>query len=303
MYCVYSCTREGDRPAKFYVFDARGKLAVMANKTIGKGTEIAGEYRNTEVLFCNIDNMHVIRNSYEGFANAMFAPSDSNDDSFHKEIADSGWLAHCGKVIKSAVDLAEKIHFERCSVLVHCSDGWDRTPQIVGTAQLLLDPYYRTLEGFFVLVEKEWCAFGHKFKDRWEHSEAVDANQRSPIFTQWLHIVHMVMEQSGDSFEYNEYMLVFMADHVSSALFGNFLENTECLRKKQLDVMNKTQSIWSYILNKRQQFTNLHYRPYGSPIWPSSDSRHLSSWKRFFLRWDVNAHPIGAMSEEWFDDW
>ena len=31
-------------------------------------------------------------------------------------------------------------------MLVHCSDGWDRTPQIVALAELMLDPYYRTLE-------------------------------------------------------------------------------------------------------------------------------------------------------------
>ena len=28
-------------------------------------------------------------------------------------------------------------------MIVHCSDGWDRTPQIASLAQLLLDPYYR----------------------------------------------------------------------------------------------------------------------------------------------------------------
>ena len=31
-------------------------------------------------------------------------------------------------------------------VLVHCSDGWDRTPQVVALAELMLDPYYRTIE-------------------------------------------------------------------------------------------------------------------------------------------------------------
>lgn len=30
-------------------------------------------------------------------------------------------------------------------VLVHCSDGWDRTPQITALSQLLMDPYYRTM--------------------------------------------------------------------------------------------------------------------------------------------------------------
>jgi len=31
-------------------------------------------------------------------------------------------------------------------VLVHCSDGWDRTPQIVSLAQLMIDPFYRTVK-------------------------------------------------------------------------------------------------------------------------------------------------------------
>lgn len=304
MFCFVECTnREHERPAKFYVFDARGKLAVMANKTIGKGTEIAEEYTNTEVLFCNIDNMHVMRNSFERFCGAMYAPSHSNNDSFHTEMAASGWLAHCGKVLDAAVKVAEKMHVERCSVLVHCSDGWDRTPQICGVAQILLDPYYRTLEGFFTVVEKEWCAFGHKIRSRWDHAESAEPNQRSPIFVQFLNIIHNVMVQSEDAFEYNEYLLVFVADHVSSGLFGNFLENTELARKRQLQVTETTQSIWSYVLHRRSQFVNPRYRVYDRPIWPSSDSRHISVWKRYFLRWDASAHPTGVGSEGWRDDW
>lgn len=39
---------------------------------------------------------------------------------------------------------------EGASVLVHCSDGWDRTAQVCSVASLLLDPYYRTVKGFMV---------------------------------------------------------------------------------------------------------------------------------------------------------
>lgn len=58
------------------------------------------------------------------------------------------------------------------AVVVHCSDGWDRTPQVTSLAMLLCDPYYRTIEGFCLLVEREWLQMGHRFADRIGQSAA-----------------------------------------------------------------------------------------------------------------------------------
>lgn len=64
-------------------------------------------------------------------------------------------------ILKSAALIVDLVEKKSCSVVTHCSDGWDRTSQIVALAELLLDPYYRSIRGFEILLEKEWLSFGH----------------------------------------------------------------------------------------------------------------------------------------------
>ena len=68
---------------------------------------------------------------------------------------------HISLILRGASCIAESVLLGH-PVLVHCSDGWDRTAQLSALAQLSLDPHYRTLDGFCALIEKEFCTFGHK---------------------------------------------------------------------------------------------------------------------------------------------
>ena len=66
-------------------------------------------------------------------------------------------------VLRSAYDVAVRLAgAEAAAVLVHCSDGWDRTSQVSALSQLLVDPHLRTIRGFATLVEKDFGAFGRE---------------------------------------------------------------------------------------------------------------------------------------------
>ena len=50
---------------------------------------------------------------------------------------------------------------------------------------MLLDPFYRTIKGLAVLIEKDWCSFGFKFQDRVGHADSnSESQERSPVFVQ-----------------------------------------------------------------------------------------------------------------------
>jgi myotubularin-related protein 6/7/8 len=78
-------------------------------------------------------------------------------NSFLSGIEASGWLRHVKAVLDTSLFISQAVQ-DGVSVVVHCSDGWDRTAQVCSLASLFLDPYHRTLQGFqvskFIIIEK-----------------------------------------------------------------------------------------------------------------------------------------------------
>ena len=94
------------------------------------------------------------------------------------------WFCLLESILRGALLAVDGIVKMGQTVLVHCSDGWDRTAQIVCLAQLMLDAKSRTLEGFATLIEKDWRSTGHQFAKRAGHGVDTDETQRAPIFIQ-----------------------------------------------------------------------------------------------------------------------
>ncbi|KAI8868484.1 phosphatases II [Ramicandelaber brevisporus] len=151
------------------ITDARPTANAMATTAMGAGTENMENYKFCRKVYLGIDNIHVMRSSLNKLmdvlsAHALSQPAPSTDSD-----GNSGWLKHLGNILDGTRTIVDALHNHGDHVVVHCSDGWDRTAQLTSTAMLCLDPYYRTMRGFAVLVEKEWVSTGHKFADRCGH--------------------------------------------------------------------------------------------------------------------------------------
>lgn len=151
------------------IVDARPTVNALAMQAVGLGSENMDNYRFATKAYLGIDNIHVMRDSLnkviETLKDSDLTPLGPNRD----QLAKSGWLKHIAGILDGAGLIARQVGLQHSHVLIHCSDGWDRTSQLSALSQLCLDPYYRTLEGFMVLVEKDWLSFGHMFRHRAGH--------------------------------------------------------------------------------------------------------------------------------------
>ncbi|KAL7273913.1 phosphatidylinositol-3-phosphatase ymr1 [Rhizina undulata] len=153
------------------IIDARPLVNAYAMQAVGFGTENMDYYRDLSYPPCtkqylHIDNIHVMRDSLQRVVEAI-KDSDLTPLPPNRELlAKSNWLRHIGMILDGTSVIVKQVAVEHSHVLIHCSDGWDRTSQLSSLAQICLDPYFRTIEGFTALVEKDWVSFGHRFRDR-----------------------------------------------------------------------------------------------------------------------------------------
>ncbi|ANZ73107.1 BA75_00375T0 [Komagataella pastoris] len=295
------------------IVDARPVANAIAQTALGAGSEIVEYYPNAKKVFLNIDNIHVIRDSLNKVTEALKNTDISMEPPNQDLLIKSGWLKLIYTVLTGLDMIVKSLHLNKQHLLLHCSDGWDRTSQLAALAQLLLDPYYRTLEGIMVLIEKDWLSFGHRFNERSGHlqsetkfvdnSEYSSTNQAqhaikqvtshfrhrkhvkytSPIFHQFLDCIYQLLKQNPTIFEFNERFLRRLLYHLYSCQYGTFLYDSE-LERRQAKVSEKTRSVWDYFLARKSQFVNPDYKRLDEVVYP--DLSKISFWYELFGRTD-----------------
>ena len=268
------------------IYDCRPYLSAMANKLKGAGFENVENYPGAEIIFCEIDHIHSARSALGKIYSLLKYNRFSEDKKFLSNFENTGWPNFIYGIIRASINIAYSIR-KGCSVLIHCSDGWDRCSQLTAFSQLLIDPYFRTIRGYMTLIEKDFLYFGHQFKlrngyySKEEHSE----NQSSPILLQYLDATHQLLVQYPMYFEFNMKFLLFIANSINCGLYGTFLYNNE-KEREQKNAKTNTMSCWTEILNNINQYKNPFYDPnskkyfFFTPIFPFS---RIRLWEEYFF--------------------
>ncbi|XP_065158308.1 myotubularin-related protein 13 isoform X2 [Atheta coriaria] len=208
----------------------RAALYILGEKAQMKGVKVESAPKTD---FIPVE-YHDVRHTKAAFKKLMRACIPSSqpepDQSYHKLIENSEWLQQLQNIMQLSGAVVDLLDLQGSSVAICLEDGWDITAQISSIAQLCLDPHYRTLDGFRVLVEKEWIGFGHRFSHRSNLNATSQASGFAPTFLQFLDVVHQIQKQYPMAFEFNDYYLRFLAYHSVSCRFRTFLFDCELER-------------------------------------------------------------------------
>ncbi|CAD8126527.1 unnamed protein product [Paramecium sonneborni] len=278
---------------KLRIYDARSDVSSIGQQVNGKGFENPIYYKNCSVDFLEIGSIHKIREVQL----KLLKNSYSENISFISQLEISQWYDQIVSLIQGSVRIAMTLTKEKLNVLVHCLDGSDKTPQLISLVQIMIDGYYRTIDGFMILIQKEWINNGHQFCQR----SAIGNKQhnddcRSPIFLQFLDCVYQMIQLYPLSFEFNVKLLLDLAYHHLSSLFGSFLCDSFLEIQKQ-KVMESTVSIWSWMLKQKDKYKNAFYLNPSSiefeVIIPESfTGKSIKFWQEYFLNYSTEFNDV-----------
>ncbi|XP_074553838.1 myotubularin-related protein 5 isoform X5 [Halichoeres trimaculatus] len=248
-------------------------LYIIGDKAQLKGGK-QDSFQQWEVVPIEVCDVRQVKNSFKKLMKACVPSSGTSDPnmSFLRCLEDSEWMALLHRVLQVSVLVVELLD-TGSSVMVSLEDGWDVTTQVVSLVQLLSDPYYRTFDGFRLLVEKEWLSFGHRFSHRGAQTLGSQSSGFTPVFLQFLDCVHQIHLQFPMEFEFSQYYLKFLAYHYVSNRFRTFLLDSDYERielgvlyeeKGERKSPQVCKSVWDYIdrLNKKTPiFYNYMFAP------------------------------------------
>eukprot|EP00013_Stygamoeba_regulata_P018326 CAMPEP_0177679270 /NCGR_PEP_ID=MMETSP0447-20121125/29505_1 /TAXON_ID=0 /ORGANISM="Stygamoeba regulata, Strain BSH-02190019" /LENGTH=1069 /DNA_ID=CAMNT_0019188433 /DNA_START=92 /DNA_END=3301 /DNA_ORIENTATION=- len=285
----------------YYVIDCGEKDSGVARTKAAYQQAI-----DVNVQFLGLETMAAVREAHARLHKAVTSIRDESDDSHSKAthwmtaVLATHWLDVVRNYLAKAVEVVEVMR-RGSSVLLMSTNGVDRSSVTSSLVQLMLDPYYRTISGFQILVEKEWLSLGFPFADRCAHLRSSNETQESPTFLLFLDCFWQIMEQFPCAFEFNAQFLETLFFHLYSGLYGTFLMNNDKERRSSL-VRMETISLWTAINEDIESYRNPFFAEVTTALLPVVTPYTVRLWEEVYLRHQPEYFPRSQARDQWARD-
>uniref|UniRef100_A0A336L0Z1 CSON014244 protein n=1 Tax=Culicoides sonorensis TaxID=179676 RepID=A0A336L0Z1_CULSO len=185
------------------------------------------------------------------------------DTRFYTTLEKSNWLFYVSLCLQHSSDFAKKMRKGE-SVVLQEAEGRDMSCIISCLIQLLLDPYFRTINGFQTLIQKDWVSLGHPFSDRFGHVSKKVTTDQGALFLLFLDCTWQLLQQFPDCFEFSETFLTTIWDSVFLPIFDTFQFNCERDREK---AVNEYKIVLRPVWDWGEQFSDKDIALFSNPLY------------------------------------
>ncbi|KAF8003259.1 hypothetical protein HF325_002504 [Metschnikowia pulcherrima] len=292
-----------EQPQRNLIVDLRPVTNALAQHALGAGTENIDNYRGksslesvklvsskgsihasqtVDKIFCNIDNIHVMRDSLNKLTKIL---DDLDQRPFVSKmttcerhlLSNTCSQKHNGYIIsllyfKQLTESSKRGSADaQTTELNHCSTKEENlapygsgNPNHINTdnggAKKILASFFQKAASHIKHTASTAKA-GISLEISIDESGSVykGSNERSPVFHQFLDCVYQIHRQHPSMFEFNSRFLKRLLYHSYSCQYGNFLCDSERERKSNEGLEKQTTSVWAHFLSRRSEFTNPTY--------------------------------------------
>ena len=131
--------------------------------------ESTKSYKNINKRFYSLCHKN---NLVRAFEYVWAISNNIQDGKFINNFVKTKWPYYLEEALKNAFTISTGLGKQ--NILIHCPSGADGSSVMSSLALLILEPHYRTFEGFRTLIFKEWLFFQHNFIKR--HALLLEGN-------------------------------------------------------------------------------------------------------------------------------
>ena len=251
-------------------------------------TKVAGSQKN-RTMFTFTDTSRVYATLRE------YLLSGSSSSSQMSKSAIQEWTTSLCEVMLSSVSIA--LNLQRGESILIEDSGYTNYV-VISLILMMIDPFYRTIDGFIRLIEHVWIRFGFPFANATGLDRGNSTANEIGYFVQFIDTAWQIVCQFPLIFEFNEDFLLHILNSMFSVAYGTFIGNTE---EEAFNNLTITVSLWEEIKNQRSDYMNGLYVPSDiSPLIPDASGKKIFFWSGYFMQWsslDGRNHAICKIEE------